>query len=252
MFNKNKVLCIILAAIMLFGVSAISIGAQVDEENADNYEETTMETSPYPSYDLFTKDQYKVILDYYLKNHENEKGNTFSDVTGKIYHLETHNDGENDWLFFASINWKDRDDNLLKTGKANKYSIHFGTFFTFSIGDSSSISLYLLKNDRDVYTFEEIIKTDETILDAFATKFYAGPHTGLHAYPIFFFLNGDVNLDKDVNVTDATLIQKYIAGIESFRADFRNFYELADLNNDGDINIKDVTALQKHIAGLEY
>ncbi len=57
---------------------------------------------------------------------------------------------------------------------------------------------------------------------------------------------GDVNKDGFVNVTDATLIQKYVASMEpkNFDPDF------ADTFPDGRINIKDATVIQKYVARI--
>ena len=59
----------------------------------------------------------------------------------------------------------------------------------------------------------------------------------------FYF--GDVNLDGDVTISDATLVQKYIA--ELVELDELQL-ELADVNGDGEINISDATYIQKMIA----
>lgn len=59
---------------------------------------------------------------------------------------------------------------------------------------------------------------------------------------------GDANYDKEVNIKDATEIQKYIAGLITLEDDGR---ALADADGDGDVNIKDATAIQKHIAGMD-
>lgn len=61
-------------------------------------------------------------------------------------------------------------------------------------------------------------------------------------------LLGDVNLDGKVNVTDATAIQKYLAGSTEF-SDVRKLN--ADVNGDGNISITDATTIQKIIAGFE-
>lgn len=61
-------------------------------------------------------------------------------------------------------------------------------------------------------------------------------------------LLGDVTLDGQVNITDATEIQKYLAG----NIDFTEVRKLnADVNGDGNISIADATAIQKIIAGIE-
>ncbi len=58
---------------------------------------------------------------------------------------------------------------------------------------------------------------------------------------------GDVNTDGDINVKDATLLQKFVAGLVTF-SDNQKF--LADANLDTEINIKDATYIQKLVAGL--
>ena len=61
-------------------------------------------------------------------------------------------------------------------------------------------------------------------------------------------LLGDVTLDGQVNITDATEIQKYLAG----NIDFTEVRKLnADVNGDGNISIADATTIQKIIAGIE-
>lgn len=61
-------------------------------------------------------------------------------------------------------------------------------------------------------------------------------------------LLGDVTLDGQVNITDATEIQKYLAG----NIDFTEVRKLnADVNGDGNITIADATTIQKIIAGIE-
>lgn len=59
---------------------------------------------------------------------------------------------------------------------------------------------------------------------------------------------GDINADKNVNVKDATIIQKYAAKIFNLR---ENELLCADVNSDGKVNVKDATAIQKYIAKIE-
>lgn len=58
---------------------------------------------------------------------------------------------------------------------------------------------------------------------------------------------GDSDLSKDVNIKDATLIQKHLASLETISGDG---IVCADADLDGSITIKDATAVQKHVAGL--
>lgn len=58
---------------------------------------------------------------------------------------------------------------------------------------------------------------------------------------------GDVNNDGVVNVKDATLLQKSIAGTAALDADTRY---ISDVFYDGTISVKDATAIQKRVANL--
>ena len=61
-------------------------------------------------------------------------------------------------------------------------------------------------------------------------------------------LYGDVNQSYSVNITDATIIQKALAG--QITLDYLDSL-LADYNHDGEITIADVTDIQKKIAGVK-
>nr|WP_303663703.1 dockerin type I repeat-containing protein [Ruminococcus bromii] len=59
---------------------------------------------------------------------------------------------------------------------------------------------------------------------------------------------GDTDLSGYISVTDATLVQKYVVGIEVF-AKLQLFN--SDVNHDGEINFVDATLIQKYIVGLD-
>lgn len=60
-------------------------------------------------------------------------------------------------------------------------------------------------------------------------------------------LTGDVNGDKIVNISDATLIQKHIAQLVKLEGDL---LAAADANGDGLVTIDDATAVQKYVAQI--
>lgn len=62
------------------------------------------------------------------------------------------------------------------------------------------------------------------------------------------FIRGDANMDGDVNIKDATYIQKTVAGLERMSLIERL---AGDADTMGDINIKDATAIQKFVAGMK-
>ncbi len=61
------------------------------------------------------------------------------------------------------------------------------------------------------------------------------------------YLIGDANSDGNINVKDATQVQKFVASLVILN-DIQ--YLAADANEDGVVNIKDATAIQKFIAGI--
>lgn len=63
-----------------------------------------------------------------------------------------------------------------------------------------------------------------------------------------YTLYGDVNGDGEVNISDATMIQKFAIGINKPEED-SVVANLADVDRDGEISILDVTCIQKYLAG---
>nr|WP_303693594.1 dockerin type I repeat-containing protein [Ruminococcus bromii] len=59
---------------------------------------------------------------------------------------------------------------------------------------------------------------------------------------------GDTDLSGYISVTDATLVQKYVVGIEDF--DKLQLFN-SDVNHDGEISVIDATLIQKYIVGLD-
>ena len=60
-------------------------------------------------------------------------------------------------------------------------------------------------------------------------------------------ITGDVNGDGTVDISDATMIQKVVAGSTTFTSDQMS---AADVDNDGYISVIDVTLIQKYAAGV--
>ena len=57
---------------------------------------------------------------------------------------------------------------------------------------------------------------------------------------------GDINMNGELNIRDATNLQRYLAKISQFTKDQIN---IADMNHDNQTNILDVTEIQKTLAG---
>lgn len=62
------------------------------------------------------------------------------------------------------------------------------------------------------------------------------------------YKNGDVNMDKNLTIKDATLIQRHIVHLVTLTDEQA---QLADTNLDGMVNIMDVTKIQKVVAQIE-
>ncbi len=105
-----------------------------------------------------------------------------------------------------------------------------------------------LPETKEIYTLEKAYKNQIEGIEKVFTEGGIGE------------LLGDVNYDRELNIKDATLIQKtlvdlaeiennIIPGWETSHSDKKPNY-IADFNCDGKMNIKDATAIQKAIAGL--
>ena len=64
------------------------------------------------------------------------------------------------------------------------------------------------------------------------------------------FAKGVAGMD-DVSISDATMIQKHIAGMDISDIVCDDNIKYLDVDNDGDVTIKDATTLQKYLAGLD-
>ena len=61
------------------------------------------------------------------------------------------------------------------------------------------------------------------------------------------FKLGDVNLDGDITIMDATVIQRHVAKITELTG---NKLKAADVNKDGDVSIVDATTIQRFVAKI--
>lgn len=66
----------------------------------------------------------------------------------------------------------------------------------------------------------------------------------------YLYMIGDANYDLEINVRDATMIQKLVAGLEEYR-DVVCVSRPEDKDRDGRVSVKDATAVQKYIAGID-
>lgn len=105
------------------------------------------------------------------------------------------------------------------------------------------------------YTVNEISKSAFENSKGVVILCYRGSYALQYAkdngfdYEILDPLLGDVNGDEEINIMDATIIQKKSLGIAT--ADVVSNYDVvADVNRDGIVNIRDVTLIQMYVAGI--
>ncbi len=108
---------------------------------------------------------------------------------------------------------------------------------------SYDYGIYLPREDRvmDIAeAFEEGIEGIENVLPYISSK----------------ELVGDVNRDDKLNILDATVIQKQLAGLITIENDSLDEYRdapvgaISDFDRDGKCTVKDATTIQKKLAGL--
>ena len=107
----------------------------------------------------------------------------------------------------------------------------------FSHGNGFCIFVYDGENFYNIgEAWESGLITDLSVLEDFCD-------------PVYVTRIGDVNRDKNIDIKDATTLQKHLVGLINLPVanGFGNIYDYAD---DGEINVRDATAIQKHIAGL--
>lgn len=137
------------------------------------------------------------------------KGNLNGDVYILSYEASGFDNITTQSGILATLNFKVSD-----TAKAGDYAIKA----TYKAGDIINVS------------FDEI---DFTVVSG--------------GISITDMIYGDVNNDGSVTVLDATMLQKYLAGLVSFSDEQ---LAVADTNGDGNITVLDATAIQKYLANL--
>ena len=65
----------------------------------------------------------------------------------------------------------------------------------------------------------------------------------------YYYLLGDADQNGKISISDATTIQKLVAGLLIFNGEAKDLIPDADQN--GTVNIKDATTIQKHLASLD-
>ncbi len=189
---------------------------------------------------------YKIELTYVLDPEANELENGKTLRIGERYYGKIAAKGDKD--FFKITTGKETDLTLLlkninipthswsgdyqfRVVLYNKYSEELGKILATN-GNEGNIKVTL---EPDTTYYLGVWDPDGT----------SGEYNVILAESV---LLGDVNLDGNVKIQDATLIQKYLAKFVELDA---QQLTTADVTEDGKVNIKDATAIQKYIAKIQ-
>ena len=115
---------------------------------------------------------------------------------------------------------------------------------TFTDNNSDGIALTV----KDAEIIDETANVSYKTGNAYPFALDGSSKT-LHYVRVNYSTIGDVNADNAVNISDATLIQKYIVNTIA-ESDFQS--ELADCDKNESINIKDATGIQRYLAFGNY
>lgn len=189
---------------------------------------------------------YKVLVTYVLDPEGNQLENGKTLRIGERYYGNIAAKGDKDYfkittgketdltLYLKNINipthsWSS--DNQFRVVLYNKYSEELGKILATN-GNEGNIKVTL---EPDTTYYLGVWDPDGT----------SGEYNVILAESV---LLGDVNLDGNVKIQDATLIQKYLAKLSDLNA---QQLTTADVTEDGKVNIKDATAIQKYIAKIQ-
>lgn len=112
-------------------------------------------------------------------------------------------------------------------------------------------------NGSELYTLEQAWRLGLINIDEVAELFDKScGSNNEYPYTCYVYRFGDADLNGTINVRDALLVQKSIAGIINVDADYTlsglsGSYFMGDYNNDGTADVNDVLSIQKVVAGLE-
>ena len=118
---------------------------------------------------------------------------------------------------------------------------------------AGGVSAGVVTTDRKAYTWgynaQRQLGVDTKVMSYRYCRLKDGAHCdyGIIGDTLVGLTCGDTDLNGYISVTDATLVQKYVAGIEDF--DKLQLFN-SDVDNDGEISVVDATLIQKYIVGL--
>ena len=173
--------------------------------------------------------------------------------------LETMNDDDivRVWIWFNGI-----DESKLASNVKQRCGFEEKDF-EISVSESHIEAAVLLESDRNNFqssTVEKIVeeyKKDNVLFNEkikenfnnFSVEYRSAYSKNILTMdPLPITLRGDINLDVNITIIDATLLQKILAGYSDINSDiFDELYYTGDTNSDGEIDVNDVTTIQKYL-----
>ncbi len=203
-----------------------------------------------------------------------EQGYTPEDVTWDTIKLKSNSTSEYDFVQ-KNVGFYSSDIIYIVVSQYDEMNISSSSFPTIDIENvylkNTSVTLgigacYQIEpiftpsnaSDQDIYwtlpkRYGTIDSSNQLKTRGAGTYTSSGLCNGKKSTVLYFTVNildillGDVNLDGEISVQDATLLQSYLAGTTSFSSEDQEF--AADVNSDGEVDITDSTSIQKYIAG---
>ncbi len=179
---------------------------------------------------------YEDLLVKRLNIIENSTVDNYYLYEERFYYYANNNDDIPDYVLLLASR-PDVPDGFISSS-IGEFFIITGCFSPYKHG----YYIYTPADDK-IYTLEDAYCADIDGIEA-AFEFLQGTYAAMI---------GDVDANFEVNIKDATLIQKYLVGLYVINEAYLSCslaYEACDFNRDAKHDIKDATAIQKHIAGL--
>ncbi len=222
----KKILCFLLAAMMIMSFAAVAISAEDTEEPEE--EKRIFE------YDIYDSDSFGynyVYAGIFKKYSEVNKPWTLEDFPG----VEAYSVVDT-WAMSEKTA-----ENYIATGTENFHQI-----LKFDIVDKTPEGC--LAAIRALEASEYVKSANPEVYGKqYSQTSLSDPYSGKARVEGVSLFIGDVFGDGNLDLKDALLLRKVVAGIEELKD-----ITYADVNFDGNINMKDVLVLGKMIAGVIY
>lgn len=138
----------------------------------------------------------------------------------------------------------DADGNIIYGSDDEKF---FNVSLSFEYGFMPRTQMFL--NSKNKSPIKWVINKNSNFNIVVQIDMRAGVDNPLiSAYPANEYKYGDINLDGDINILDATLLQMYVAKNQTL--DTASF-TAADVYDNGELNIKNVTEIQSYVAAYK-